>query len=407
MEVDIHNFEKRVEQVVEKLNELSEPNRSDILKFLKQLSAEGKSAGRIMKYVYTLKTLAKMLNKPFRNALKDDIIDLVSKIETNKNWTDSTKHDFKVILRIFYRWLRQTEDYPPEVKWVKITLKKNNNKLPEEILTKEEVEKLADAADNARDRAFILTLYESGCRIGELLPIRIKHIQFDEYGIILIVNGKTGSRRVRIIEHAKDLTNWLDIHPLKNNPEAFVWITTGNRNKYELLSYNSIRFIIEKLAKKAGITKRVNPHSFRHARATHLASKLTEQQLKVYFGWCGDSRMASTYVHLSGKDIDGALLKLHGFKPEENKELKNISVKTCPKCNENNSILSQFCKKCGFPLDTKTVVEVDENRRKLDEFIFEALKIAVGSNPKLKKQFVKLVKEKGIENYLRNMKITV
>ena len=88
MEIDIHNFEKRVEQVVEKLNELSEPNRSDVLKFLKQLSAEGKSAGRIMKYVYTLKTLAKMLNKPFRDAAKDDIIDLVSKIETNKNWTD-------------------------------------------------------------------------------------------------------------------------------------------------------------------------------------------------------------------------------------------------------------------------------------------------------------------------------
>jgi integrase len=171
-------------------------------------------------------------------------------------------------LRIFYRWLRQTEDYPPEVKWVKITLKKNNNKLPEEILTKEEVEKLANAADNTRDRAFILTLYESGCRIGELLPIRIKHIQFDEYGIILIMNGKTGSRRVRIIEHAKDLTNWLDIHPLKNDPEAFVWITTGNRNRYELLGYNSIRFIIEKVAKTAGITKRVNPHSFRHARAT-------------------------------------------------------------------------------------------------------------------------------------------
>ena len=301
--------------------------------------------------------------------------------------------------------MRQTEDYPPEVKWVKITLKKNNNKLPEEILTKEEVEKIANSADNTRDRAFILTLYESGCRIGELLPIRIKHIQFDEYGIILIVNGKTGSRRVRIIEHAKDLTNWLDIHPLKNNPEAFVWITTGNRNRYELLSYNSICFIIEKAAKTTGITKKVNPHSFRHARATYLASKLTEQQLKVYFGWCGDSRMASTYVHLSSKDIDDALLKLHGFKPEENKELKNISVKVCSKCSENNSILSQFCKKCGFPLDIKTMLEIDENRKKLDEFMFEALKIAAEANLKLKKQFVKLIKEKGIENYLKDMKI--
>jgi hypothetical protein len=53
------------------------------------------------------------------------------------------------------------------------------------------------------------------------------------------------------------------------------------------------------------------------------------------------------------------------------------------------------------------MIEIDENRKRFDEFIFEALKIAAEANPKLKKQFVKLIKEKGIENYLKNMKITV
>jgi ribosomal protein L40E len=163
-----------------------------------------------------------------------------------------------------------------------------------------------------------------------------------------------------------------------------------------LLSYNSIRFIIEKLAKKAGITKRVNPHSFRHQSYT-LSKQVNRAAVESLFGWCGDSRMASTYVHLSGKDIDDALLKLHGFKPEENKELKNISVKTCPKCNENNSILSQFCKKCGFPLDTKTVVKVDKNRRKLDEFVFEMLKRMSEKYPRIKRDFKQLVKEKNLE----------
>jgi hypothetical protein len=51
------------------------------------------------------------------------------------------------------------------------------------------------------------------------------------------------------------------------------------------------------------------------------------------------------------------------------------------------------------------MIEIDENRKKLDEFIFEALKITAEANPKLKKQFVKLIKGKGIENYLKNMKI--
>jgi len=397
MEVDIHDYEKRLKQFIKSLNELDEINRNDILKFSKYLFAEGLSVGRIGKYIWILKSLAKILEKELRNCNKEDIIELVSKIEANKNWSDSTKEECKITLRKFFKWLRNAEDYPQEVKWIKISKKKHNNKLPEEILTKEEIEKLANATHNLRDKAFILTLYETGCRIGELLPLRTKSIQFDEYGIVLIVNGKTGSRRVRLIEYAKDLTNWLDIHPLKRDPEAFVWINLGNKGRLELLRYNTVNYLLKYLAKKVGITKRVNPHSFRHARATHLANKLTEQQLKVYFGWCGSSKMASTYVHLSGKDIDDALLKLHGFKPGDNKELKNISVKTCFKCNESNSVLSQFCKKCGFPLDTTAMIEIDETRRKIDEFMFEMFRILATKYPTIKKDLRKLVKEKNLE----------
>ncbi|MEM2661612.1 MAG: hypothetical protein QXS74_09865 [Nitrososphaeria archaeon] len=112
--------------------------------------------------------------------------------------------------------------------------------------------------------------------------------------------------------------------------------------------------------------------------------------------------MAATYVHLSGKDIDDALLKLHGFKPEENKELGKISVKTCSKCNEDNSILSQFCKKCGFPLDTKSIMEIDENRRKLDEFMFEMFKRMAKKYPEIKRDFKQLVKEKNLEDIFAN-----
>ena len=42
-------------------------------------------------------------------------------------------------------------------------------------------------------------LYDSGCRIGELLTLRVKDIEYDDYGIRLTVNGKTGVRRVRTV----------------------------------------------------------------------------------------------------------------------------------------------------------------------------------------------------------------
>jgi len=383
------------------LSGIQEENKEDILNFLKYLCAKGVSEGRILKCAYTLRPLAEILNKPFRDATKEDIVEVISKIEISEKYKERTKVDFKKILKQFYKWLKgNDEEYPPEVKWIKINFKEKR-KLPEEILSEEEIVRLAEATNHPRDKALILTLYESGCRIGELLSLRIKHVQFDEYGIILIVNGKTGSRRVRVLKYVKELSEWLDIHPLKKNPEAFVWITLENPKRNSALSYTTVSLLLKSLAKKVGITKPVNPHAFRHARATHLAKFLTEQQLKVYFGWSGSSRMASTYVHLSGKDVDEALLKLHGLKPKENGETKNISVKVCHKCGESNNVLSQFCKKCGFPLDLKTVTEICETRKKLDEFMFEMLKRIAEKYPEIKKDFKQLVKEKGIEDLFK------
>lgn len=83
---------------------------------------------------------------------------------------------------------------PEEVKWIKTTFRKRRL-LPEASLTVDELRKLVEVAENPRDKALILAHYESGCRIGETLPLRILHVSFDQHGAVLIVDGKTGSRR--------------------------------------------------------------------------------------------------------------------------------------------------------------------------------------------------------------------
>ncbi len=65
-----------------------------------------------------------------------------------------------------------------------------NRKLPEEILTEEDIRKMINAAYNTRDKAIVSVLYESGCRVGEFLCMKIKNVQFDRYGAIIVVCGK-------------------------------------------------------------------------------------------------------------------------------------------------------------------------------------------------------------------------
>ena len=64
--------------------------------------------------------------------------------------------------------------------------------------------------------------------------------------------------------------------------------------------------ILEKPWEGAGIEKPVDPHHFRHSRATYLANYLTEAQMCEWFGWVRGSRVPGRYVHLSSRDIDRA-----------------------------------------------------------------------------------------------------
>ena len=137
---------------------------------------------------------------------------------------------------------------------------------------------------------------------------------FDEYGTVLRVDGKTGERRVRIVRSTAYLREWLKASSKKGR-EDFVWISL---NSYKTpIKHRVVTKILEDSAESVGIKKHVHPHLLRHSRATHLANKLTEQQLKVYFGWTGGSHMAAVYVHLSGRDIDKAILEVSGVRAPE------------------------------------------------------------------------------------------
>ena len=135
---------------------------------------------------------------------------------------------------------------------------------------------------------------------------------------------------------------------------SFLWI----RRDLKEIEYGSLKSMLERVAERAGVKKRVNPHNFRHSRATHLANHLTEAQMKEYFGWVQASKMASIYVHLSGRDVDNAILKVYGLQTDEKKEESKLKPLDCERCKESNQATNKYCSMCGFPLEEKTKTEV-------------------------------------------------
>jgi hypothetical protein len=115
-----------------------------------------------------------------------------------------------------------------------------------------------------------------------------------------------------------------------------------------------VRTILEVVARRASVTKAVNPHNFRHSRATHLAQHLTEAQMNEFFGWVQGSDMPSTYVHLSGRDMDRALLKINNVVPDSEAQRETeFTSRRCPRCDLDNPPANMFCSRCGMVLDER------------------------------------------------------
>ncbi|MDI6640470.1 MAG: site-specific integrase, partial [Methanocellales archaeon] len=229
------------------------------------------------------------------------------------------------------------------------------------LLTPNDVKAIVDVADNLRDRALIMCLYESACRAEEILGLRNRNVQFDKYGAVIVVKGKTGMRRIRLIDSVPDLTAWMNMHPQKK-PDSPLFINLGKKGYGDPLGYDGLNRLVKKLAKRAGIDKRVHPHLFRHSRITEWAKDdFTESDMKVMAGWTGSSQMPAIYVHLSGADVDKKVLARHGLIEEKEKiEERPLTPKKCPRCETKNPSTAKFCNKCSAVLDVKAAIKLQE-----------------------------------------------
>ena len=160
--IDIHNFRNWYKSELRRVSDsgISDNNKKLILDFNRYLVLENRSLARRIKVLSCLKLIAVKLGKDFDKATKEDLIQYIESLETSgyKEWT---KHTIKSILKKFYKWLKgNNQYYPEEISWLKAA-KSKGIKLPEELLTKEEVVKLLNSCRTIRNKAFIITLFES------------------------------------------------------------------------------------------------------------------------------------------------------------------------------------------------------------------------------------------------------
>jgi integrase/recombinase XerD len=371
----LHNGDYLVSRELLKINRLPEPNRTYALQYKDFLEANNRQSRTIYKRIYELRFILELLgNKDAKSLTKPDIESLVRRInkaksrdshgkETDKVMASTTRTKIKLTLKTFMRWLAgrsKEEPYPDIVKWIDVR-KEVREKLPEELLTEDEVESLINACKNQRDKTIIALLWDTGMRVSELLNLKIKDVSLQKEGISHIrIYGKTGARQCPLTFSIPYLSNYFnDYRKNARADDSLFVVIRHNMPGKNPLDYTHVRKLLQDLRIRAKLSKRLYPHLFRHSRATDYANKLTEQQAKIYFGWTKDSGMMAKYVHLSGRDIDAAVLQANGLQSKE-KEAAKPQVKKCEVCKAINEITAKYCTNCKRPLDI--VEQINENK---------------------------------------------
>jgi site-specific recombinase XerD len=135
--------------------------------------------------------------------------------------------------------------------------------LAERLLSEVEVQKLFEAA-SGRTEVLMRFLYYSGARIEEALGLQWQHIHVQPDGIgVVTLHGKGGN--TRHVKIKPELVVALEELPVEREPEANVFVTRSGRP----LAQQSARDSLSRVAKRAGLDRKVSPHWLRHAHASH------------------------------------------------------------------------------------------------------------------------------------------
>ena len=236
-----------------------------------------------------------------------------------------------------------------------------------DMLTREDVARLADAAENFRDRAWIWTCYASACRPGEIYSLRVGDVVVKDGYLELRVHREKDSVNAPsfVYEDAVPaLLAWLRAHPTGKDPKAPLWVTLRSGERGRPAGYRALYKVIETAARRAQIGKPVTLYHLRRSRLTELAKDpgISQSILEKVAGWTTGSKVAKNYVRLSNEDVRVTLNRRYkvGAAGPETAPAPARAPQTCARCGTSNAPEANFCSTCGGPLTLAAVGDVRE-----------------------------------------------
>jgi integrase/recombinase XerD len=395
-------------------NRLSEENALTICEYIIAMKREINP--RLSYKQYTMQFLSELskavgIQKKFIDMTRDDVLCYLDKCRKTENedslhkWIGSYNIRL-VILSRFFKWLHYPDIEDPKRRSELSALERKPDCIngvkqlkrkeiscykPSDLWTQEDDLVFLKWVTNKRDRCYHTMARDLSARPHEILNLKIKDIVFkiagDKQYAEVLVNGKTGSRHIPLIQSIPYVKDWLSNHPSRNNPNSPVFVGLGRNSMGKQLTINGLYGIYkdykesffpklledttipneDKERIKALLLKPSNPYVRRHSALTEKSTKLKSSTLNQHAGWTTNSGMAQKYIHYFGNESSESLLEAYGIVTKNNVPMDTLNPKICPNCNEGNTQDARFCSKCKMIMSFDGYKEVLQEQQEKDK----------------------------------------
>lgn len=262
---------KRLQEVLIKRSEDKEnqsqtvDNYEYLNMFINAKRIEGCSARTLAYYENSVKHMLSMIDVPVRKVTTDQIRDYLANYQRINDCSKTTVDNIRRNISSFFTWLEE-EDHILKSP-VRRIHKIKTRTVVKETISDEDIERLHDNCNVARDIAIIDLLYSTGMRVGELVNLDIDDIDFDERECIVYGKGEK-ERRVYFDAKAKlHLKNYINSR-IDNNSALFVTLDAPHTR----LKISGVEIRLRRLGRKVDLG-RIHPHKFRRTMATRAIDK--------------------------------------------------------------------------------------------------------------------------------------
>ena len=259
---------------IEQINIEDAGNDCFIDAYINAMRVEGKSEKTLDRYRYEIERFLKGAGATTMHITQYHIRDYLAKKKEEGN-SDMTIKSLCWVLSAYFGWLYRDgcikRNPMGNIGRIKV------QKKVKEVFSEVDIEKLKQNCKRVRDKAIIMFLKSTGCRISEMVGLDIDDIDFTNLECVVL--GKGNKQRTVYIDAVTGmvLKEYLDTRD-DDNPALFI----GIRN--ERLLPDGVRTMLKNVGKRAGVTH-VHPHKFRRTEITELANRgMPIEQIKTLAG---------------------------------------------------------------------------------------------------------------------------